>query len=559
LTGPLSRDSRFAYRLVGSLQDTRRYWSDEARLRGKVFAPMFAYRISEHTELTVKLVAAEHWIFREPLLILDPTVNADTRNPFLAPGLSKRALNGVQPWSHVGTHSADLFALLTSSLDEHVSVRVAANGRYYFEDSTQEFLSTPNFSNRYDPSTGELTQDYTWSLDPATGTYASTFSPFFNPTSIPVRGDKQATRRKTVNFQADVVAKYRVGGVSSQTVAGFAIARRTNYGRGVSGLLPGINLEQPNVRAEPKWSTNWVFYNDSQFTNWQLYLNQRLGLFDDHVQLTGGILDYNTYTYARNHLITAAPGILDDSKAMWMSSLLLKVRPNASLYYSHSTNSSPLVANNIALWRDGVQDEIGLKTEFFDQRLSFNAAYFEIAQTNVTVPNPARQTDPNAPESLVSNLKNRGLEFELVGGITPNLSAIATFTELKMRDSLGRHVRAVAERNAAFLLNYRFPEGAAHGLALNAGVSYSGRRAGDTPIDFTPLNVVGKTSFFLKPYYVTTLAASYRWKEKYIFRLNLDNVFDDKGYIQQAGSRVSGTGITTAPGINVRFSTTLSF
>jgi iron complex outermembrane receptor protein len=277
------------------------------------------------------------------------------------------------------------------------------------------------------------------------------------------------------------------------------------------------------------------------------------------VQVTGGILNYNTDTYSRNHLIADPPGTLAENKAMWMSSVLLKLHPQASLYYSHSTNSSPIIANNTALWRDGVQNEFGIKTEFFNQRLSLNLAYFDIAQTNVTVPNPDRQTDPTAPESLVSDLKNHGIEFELVGGITPNLSAIATFTELKMRDSLGRHVRAVAERNGAVLLNYRFREGRFHGLAVNLGISYSGRRAGDTPINFTPLNVVGQTSFFLKPYYVTTLGASYRWKETYLFRLNIDNFLDDKGYIQQAGGRVSGTGITTAPGINVKFATTVSF
>jgi len=212
-----------------------------------------------------------------------------------------------------------------------------------------------------------------------------------------------------------------------------------------------------------------------------------------------------------------------------------------------------------AFFTDGVQDEIGFKSEFFNQRLSFNAAYFEIAQKNVTVPNPARQTDLNAPESLVSDLQNHGVELELAGGITPRLSAIATFTQLKMRDSLGRQVRAVADRNTGLLLNYRFREGPLDGLSLTGGVSYSGRRAGDTPINFTPLNVVGKTSFFLKPYYVTTLGAAYRWKGKYLFRLNIDNVLDDEGYLQQAGGRVSGTGITTAPGINVKFSTTVNF
>ncbi len=558
LTGPFSEHSPFAYRLVGSLQDSRRYWSDAARLRGKVLAPMFAWRLSDRTQLSVKLIAAEHWIFREPLLILDPSVDARTRDPFLAPGLSKRGLNGIQPWSHVGTHSADLFTLLTSNLTDAISVRFAANGRYLFEDSTQEFLSTPSLTNRYNPFTGELTQDYTWSLDPATHTYVPTFSPFYNPASIPVRGDRQATRRKTVSVQTDAVATYRFGAVSSQTVAGVALSRRTNYGRGVAGTLPGIDLSQPNLRAVPAWSTNWAFYNDSQFTNWQLYANQRLGFLADRLQLTGGVLHYDTHTYARNHVTGAAPGILDDHKAMWMGSALVKLRPHLSLYYNRSTNSSPVIANNLALWRDGVQDEVGFKSEFFQQRLSFNVAWFAISQTNVTVPNPERQTDPNAPETLISDAGNRGLELELVGGLTPQLSVIATFSQLRMRDNLGRHVRAVADRNAALLLNYRFRD-RLEGFALTAGVNYSGRRAGDTPLNFTPLGVVGRTSFFLKPYYVTTLGVSYRLNEYYLFRLNVDNVLDDKGYLQQAGGRVSGTGITTAPGLNLKFSATVNF
>ena len=72
-------------------------------------------------------------------------------------------------------------------------------------------------------------------------------------------------------------------------------------------------------------------------------------------------------------------------------------------------------------------------------------------------------------------------------------------------------------------------------------------------------NVIGKTSFYLKSYYATTVGGSYRLNEQFMFRLIVDHVLDEKGYIQQAGGRVSGTGITTAPGINVRFQTTYTF
>ncbi|MFT3828417.1 MAG: TonB-dependent receptor plug domain-containing protein [Opitutaceae bacterium] len=568
LSGPLAPGSDFAYRLVGSWQDSRRYWSSDAKIRNKALAPMFSWKISDKTLLTVKLVGADHWIFREPLLILDPRVNASTDNPYLAPGIAKKGLNGIQDWSHVDTQSADLFAVLTTQLNEHISLRFAANGRYYYETSDQEFLSTPGLNNRYDPYTGVLTQDYTWALtnpslphNATTNPYVSTYSPFFNPTAIPARGDKQWSTRRTGNFQADAVGSFKFGGMSSQTVTGLAWSHQDGDTRNKN--TPGgsilIDLTNPDRKVYPTYPDSLSYRNGSSYQNLQLYLNQRFGLFDDRLYLTGGILHYETLTKAWNALTNSGLSVLDDSKMMWTASALFKIRHNVSVYYSHSTNSSPVIANNQPLWRDGVQDEVGIKTEFFNQRLSLNGSWFEINQTNVTVPNPARQTDPTAPEQLVSDLGNHGLEFEVMGSLTPNLSVIATYSHLKMRDALGRRVRGVADENASLLLNYRFADGTLKGLTLAGGVVFNGRRAGDVPINYTPLNVVGQTSFYLKAQYVTTFSATYRWSERLMTRLNVDNLFDDKGYISVAGGRVSGTGITTAPGINVRLSTTFSF
>jgi iron complex outermembrane recepter protein len=556
-TDAFSPNSPFAYRLVASGQDTRQYWDDEAEHRTAVVAPMFSYKVSDRTQLTVKLIGSELWTFREPLLIVHPDVGPNTKDPYLAPGISKKGRNGIQPWSHNETHTADLFALLTSNINEHLSLRVAGNGRYYFTDSEQEFITLPGLNNtRYHPLTGEFTQDYTWSM--VNGQPVSQYSPLYNPANIPTRGDKQATRIKTGTLQTDLVARYTFGNVTSQTVVGGALARRTGYGRGVNGATPGINLFEPDRRYYPVWNTNWAFYNRNSFTNWQLYVNERLGFFNERLFLSGGILHYDTKTRSQNVLTGAAPGVLDDSKDMWMASLLYKVRENVSLYYSRSTNSSPTIANNQPLWRDGEQDEVGFKTEFFNQRLAFNGAYFEISQSNVTTPNPERQTNPSAPEQVVQDLSNQGFEFEMVGGLTSNLSAIATYSQLKMRDALGRHVRGVADRNASLLLNYRFNQGTLKGLSLSLGGTYTGRRAGDAPPAFTIANRPAQVSFYLKPQYTTNFNATYSM-DRYVFRLYVDNLLDKKGHLQIAGGRVTGTGLTTAPGINVRFSTTWKF
>ncbi len=569
MTGPLGASKNLAYRLVGSYQDTRQYWSADALTKHRSLAPMLTWRISDKTTLTTKLVAADMSVFREPALILDPNANASTKNPKLGPGFAYRSLNGTQPWSHNSTHNADIFATLTTSQNEHLSSRIAANARYYFTDADQEFVNgLPGLGNRYNPATGVLTQDYTWALANAalpynatTNPYVPTFSPYYNPAAVPVRGQIQWTRLKTANFQTDELMKYKFGPIDSQTVVGFGWGRQYADNRVKDpGALPPINLLQPIPSVYPTYPANLTADNGSSYINEQTYINQRFGFFENRLFLTGGYLHYSTDTESWNILTKSAHSILNDSKNLTNVSALVKVRDNISVYYSRSKNAAPTIANNLPLWKSGVQSEYGVKTEFFNKRLSINGAYFEIAQTNVTVPNPAYQNDPTQPQTLVSDLTNKGCELELMGSVTSSLSAVATYSHLNMRDKLGRMVRGVADDNAALLLNYRFKDSEIKGLSLNAGVNYSGKRAGDVPAaNFTPLGVVEQVSFYLKPQYVDTLGATYRLNAKYTFRLKVDNIFDETDYIAVAGARSWGSGLTTATGRNIRFTTTYNF
>lgn len=558
--GPLGTTKDFAYRLVGAWQDTRQYWSADAKTKHRALAPMLTWRVSDRTQLTMKLVAADMWIFREPALILDPNTTATTKNPRLAPGFSYRGLNGTQPWSHNGTHTADLFTTLTTTLNEHMSVRVAANARYYFTDSDQDFVTgLPGLGNRYNPATGELTQDYTWTV--VNGVPVSTYSPYYNPAAVGHRGQIQWTRLKTANFQTDELFRYKLGPIDSQTVVGLGYSRQNAESRVKDpGVLPAVDVTKPLVPAYPIYPANLTQDNASSYTNVQVYANQRFGFFDNRLFLTGGLLRYSTKTAAWNILTGAAPSVLDDSRNMTNLSALWKVHQHVSVYYSHSKNASPVIANNAPLWRSGVQSEYGFKTEFFDQKLSINGAYFEIAQTNVTVPNPAYQNDPTQPQQLVSDLTNNGYELEVMGSLTKELSVVLTYSHLHMRDSLGRMVRGVADNNASALLSYRFRDGSWNGLAVTVGVNYTDRRAGDIPsAGYTSLGVVEKVSFYLKPQYVNTVSISYRLNERFSFRLNVDNVFDEKNYLSVAGGRSWGSGLTTATGRNIRFTTTLNF
>lgn len=560
LTGPVSAGSLLAYRLIVAGQDSRRYWSSDIRLRSRVFAPELSYRFSGHAQVTFKIMATDHWTFREQLLILDPSVGIND-TPFLAPGFSKRSRNGIQPWSHVGIQEADATMLLTSDLNEHISMRLAADAHHYYETDRQEFLSgLPSFSNHYNPYTGILAQDYTWALNSATGRYEPTYSPFFSPTAIPVRGDVQRTVTTSVTAQGDLAATYKPGAVRTQTVAGWAICNANTVNRVTSGALPSIDLTRPNVRADPVWDANPYADNRMKDANWQVYLSERLGLFDDRVQVTGGILHYADDTSSVNAVtVDAVPSRLNDFHNSVLYSLLVKPWKNVAIYYDSSMNSTPALVNDAPLWRNGKQQEIGVKTEFSDQRLALNAAYFKITQTNVPVPNPEHQINLDAPLSLVSDYGDHGLEFEISGAVTRNLSVMGSFTHLRLRDNLGRRVRAVGDDNGALLVNYRFKGGALDRLSINASAVYAGSRTGDTPSpNFTALGVVTQPSFAVPAHVTYNCGVSFRWQNLFS-RLYINNLTDQKDYLQQVGSRFSGTGLSTATGINVRFSTTVEF
>ncbi len=195
--------------------------------------------------------------------------------------------------------------------------------------------------------------------------------------------------------------------------------------------------------------------------------------------------------------------------------ILYKVNSDISVYYSHSTNASPVITNNAPLWRAGEQGEIGFETEWAQATaLSAHGAYFEISRTNVTVPRPAFQTDPTQPcRQRCPRPEQQGLRTRARGHDLQ-----------RPRPSPASRISRCATASAAWCAAWRTTtppccsttrscDGSAKGLSVNAGVVYAGERAGDVPDgNFTALGVV-KKCFYLQPQYSTTLGFTCNWNE----------------------------------------------
>jgi outer membrane receptor protein involved in Fe transport len=235
---------------------------------------------------------------------------------------------------------------------------------------------------------------------------------------------------------------------------------------------------------------------------------------------------------------------------------LFKVTPGASVYYSHSTNANGVLFNGAALFQEGKQDEFGVKTEFFNQRLSITASHFDITQNNIVTPNPSYFIDPvNNPQNFKADLTNKGYEIDVVGGITKNLTILGSFTDMKLRDAFGRRRRNIPDTTLNAMLKYGFSEGALKGASVFAGVTHVGNQAGEDPsITATALGVVAQVSFYSPARTIYNAGASYE-RGRYRLNLNIDNVTDEETIWQPSG-RFS---LSPYPGLNVRLTTTYTF
>lgn len=551
LTGPFAPKSPAAYRLLAGLQDGELNTSG-TRDRRKVFGAQFAYELSERTHLMIRGTYEDRWRFVYFPAYFDPVRAVNGADGPLAPGFKLTgSRNGTESWAHRGGYYYTTDVLLTSSVGDHLSVRLASKYQANLLRDAYMFGVIPyDLTDRYNPYTGVLTPNEVWSLDPNTGKYVSTFSAYYDPTNVIRQPRKQNEDTTDFTTQLDVALRYRFGGVSTTTVLGGVFTHGTDKADYFNAPQSSINLLNPVYGYTPiSWGSSIYSYTSNSDSDEQ-YINEQIGFWNDRIIASGA--------FVRTGSSGSTNGVKSDyvSKTIPQVGLVIKVRPNVTIYGSRSENTNPGYPNGTLLWQDGQQTEFGMKTSFFNERLAISAAHFQITQTNISVANPAFQGDPqHQPRSLISDVKEHGDELEITGGLTHNLSIIGSYTHLQQRDSLGRHVIMVPDNAWALLLNYRFTDGTLKGLSAFVGTNYVGRVAGDIPSPaFTALGVPTQVSYYLPALQLWSFGGRYTW-DKVTFALNVDNAFDKK-YIGLSSGRFLG-GVGTP--MNVRATISYKF
>ncbi len=269
-------------------------------------------------------------------------------------------------------------------------------------------------------------------------------------------------------------------------------------------------------------------------------LLQEVMTFNRFLKLSLG-LRYSQISGISNNNISTTGG------SVWDPLVGLIVTPieNINLFASYTTTTSLRGAAN--LLEDQVtpvgpskeeQFEAGFKTEWFNNRLRFNATWFNIMNSNLTYASLNDAGNNTGYYVKAGNLRRQGLELELTGKLLKNMDIVMGYSYLDAgyHDSPYYHENSVpmntANNMANSWINYTFFEGPLRNLTLGAGAYYVGERpfAEYTYKVLPGHHVQPNVKPFIADAYTTlNIKAGYRLQNT-VIQLFVNNVLDSKGY-----------------------------
>lgn len=197
--------------------------------------------------------------------------------------------------------------------------------------------------------------------------------------------------------------------------------------------------------AQPDWNNIQNLFNDIEYhtelEQKALSLGTRANFFDTlHIILGGRYTDFKTigdqqyyvWNYKADSEYIKAQTVSKHKFIPYLG-LTYDVTPETSAYISHTEifkpQSSKDVSGNILPPVIGVNDEVGLKSSWFDQRFNTSLALFRIKQQN-----RAMQDLNNTNFSIAEGKVNsQGIDVEISGQATDQLTLFAGYTYNKSK------------------------------------------------------------------------------------------------------------------------------
>lgn len=322
---------------------------------------------------------------------------------------------------------------------------------------------------------------------------------------IPFTGTAPVTRlrntlddeQQVLGNQLDFVFKTTTGSVEHEIVAGLEVQRLEDDFEIGTGFLPDVDLFNP-VETAP--DQDFLFLNQGADVTTDviapylldtLKLDERwrlsLGARFDSIDVDGDAITVLPDPFGGQFAI---PTTIDSSESQLspFAGLVYAPSERASFYANFSRSFSPQstrVLTAVVEPEEGEQVEVGIKSSFFDGKMTANLALYDVDKTNVAIVNSDGFT------AQLGDQRSRGFELELQGRPRQGLhwlfnyaatdAELTRFVELVtpltggppfLVDRSGNTPAFVPEHQANLWLSQRFESG----LRVGGGLRWVGER-----------------------------------------------------------------------------------
>ena len=540
-TGSLTTDQRLLYRVVVADHHADSFYDWWYTHRVTVM-PTLSYQFNSQTKLVVKALYHQAYTGDFQGLPIDPR----TLKVFDLPASASDS--GPPPTHYRHDRQKRLWFSFTSRLTDAIAVRV---GGMTASATHHRSVATPTTWNE---------ARNTWVLPVYTG-----IESFARSSSV---DDDDNNYR---DLQSDVNLNFRTGPANHNLLVGGELraspTHRNTYPSSSTAWNPFFPIPSV-ITVNRSIISNAVTSHD---TNARAFALETLKLFNDKLLLSFGVSRSKNSADQLNQLTnvySTAPYTLFKNLKQW--GVVYKVLPTISLFTGYNenfaTNGVGLVngATGVLPPKQGVQHEVGLKSELLDRKLTLDVSYFDIKQTNNSV--PAFPTNLLNPRILIPGVISRGFDGDLTLKVSRELSLLGTFSWYHAKSVLGPAaativqpyygvirsgsipVQNTAEQTASLFAAYTFTSGGLKDLRIGLGANYQSKRAvtdGANQVMFGYL--AGRT--------LVQLNLDYRIGRHWRYSVNADNLLNQHYIYAVRSANVIISGAPT----NLKASATYTF
>ncbi|WP_133543454.1 TonB-dependent siderophore receptor [Mesocricetibacter intestinalis] len=445
----------FAYRFIYDKQE-KDYWRNFGKIQTTTYAPSLSWQ----NERTQVLLAYEHLDYSQPFDRGTQLVNGQVVD---IP--ASRRLD--EPNNQTKGKTDNIQVKLEHKLNDQWKLNFAyayARDKYNYRQTRVVAVNTSHSDN----------------LSYKSGNTSRTLA----PRTALRRLEKQAADQRLHSASLNLVGEFSLGDIANRFIIGADASRnyRTTGPVYNNGGWSSINIDNPVYTSPDAKET--VAAN-----NWQINNIKTLGLYiqdtaylTERLIVTGGLRYEYFDQVAGRHAIgkNFVPNTdQHDGKLLYQFGSVYKFSPNWATYANYAESFRPQysIANKVDAGlapEQGKSVEIGTKYE--SENINATLALFNINKRNVA------ETDSNGDVYIAGKQRSRGLEVDINGYLTRDLSLSATYTYTKVKNiandaypaAIGKQLIGVPEHQAALFLSYELGHFLHGDWRLGAGARYLG-------------------------------------------------------------------------------------